>query len=141
MKTSYFGDHIRTWTVISKKKSSSPCFPISVRLAASTVFPNLTLRVKYLPTPALFEFSRLVKVQVVLPGLLHGMRFQSQEEPSRFNVVLIAFSSCLWSKEIRCANRCRKHHPSSSVSLASDRVPGLLVYGHCSFKYQNSVLD
>ena len=37
VKTFYFGDHIRTWTVISKKRSS-PCFPISVWLAASTVF-------------------------------------------------------------------------------------------------------
>ena len=49
VKTFYFGDHIRTWTVISKR--FSPCFPISVGPAASTVFPNLALRVKSLPTP------------------------------------------------------------------------------------------
>ena len=55
VKTFHFGDHIRTWTVISKKKSS-PCFPISVRPAASTVFPNLALRVKSLPTPELEPF-------------------------------------------------------------------------------------
>ena len=52
VKTFDFGDHIRTWSVISKKKSSR-CFPISVRPAASTVFPNLALRVKSLPIPAL----------------------------------------------------------------------------------------
>ena len=54
VKTFYFGDHIRTWTVISKKKKkrSSPCYPISVRPAASTVFPNLAFRVKSLLTPA-----------------------------------------------------------------------------------------
>ena len=51
VKTSYFGDHIRTWTVISKKKIF--CFPTSVRPAVSTVFPNLVLRVKSLPTPDL----------------------------------------------------------------------------------------
>ena len=51
VKTFYFGDHVRTWTVISKKRSS-PCFSISVRSAASTVFPNLALRVESLPTPA-----------------------------------------------------------------------------------------
>ena len=53
IKTYYFVDHIRTWTVISKKKKrerSLPCFPISVRPAASTVFSNLALRVKNLPT-------------------------------------------------------------------------------------------
>ena len=49
----YFGDHNRTCIVISKKKKSSPCFSISVRPAASTVFPNLDLRVKNLPTPGL----------------------------------------------------------------------------------------
>ena len=38
---------------LQKKKRSSPCFPISVRPAASTVFPNLALRVKSLPTPVL----------------------------------------------------------------------------------------
>ena len=56
VKTFYFGDDIRTWTVISKtkkKKRSSPCFSISVRPAASTVFPNLALRVKSLLTPAI----------------------------------------------------------------------------------------
>ena len=54
VKNFYFGDHIRTWTVISKKKKrSSPCFPISVRPAGSTVFLNLALRVKSLPTPDL----------------------------------------------------------------------------------------
>ena len=46
----YFGDRNRPWTVISKKKRSSPCFSISVRPAASTVFPNLDLPVKSLPT-------------------------------------------------------------------------------------------
>ena len=50
VKTFYFGDHIRTWIVILKKERSSPCFPISVRPAASTVFPNLAFRVKSLPT-------------------------------------------------------------------------------------------
>ena len=59
VKTFYFGDHIRTWTVVfkkkkKKKKRSSPCFPISVRPAASTVFSNLALRVKSLPTPGLY---------------------------------------------------------------------------------------
>ena len=51
----YFGDHIRTWTVISKKKKkrSSSCFPISVRPAASTVFPNLGPQVKSLPIPGI----------------------------------------------------------------------------------------
>ena len=57
VKNFYFGDHIRTWTVISEKKKklkrSSPCFPISERPVASTVFPNLALRVKSLPTPAI----------------------------------------------------------------------------------------
>ena len=52
VKTFYFVEHIRTWTVISKKRSS-PSFPISVRPAASTVFPNLARRVKSLPTPSL----------------------------------------------------------------------------------------
>ena len=52
VKTFHFGDHIRTWTVIFKKRSSL-CFPISVRPAASTVFPNLAFGVKSLPTPAL----------------------------------------------------------------------------------------
>ena len=52
VKTFHFGDHICTWTKISKKKSSS-CFPISLRPAASTVFPNLALGVKSLPTPDL----------------------------------------------------------------------------------------
>ena len=37
----------------SPKKSSSPCFSISVRPAASTVFPNLALRVKSLHTPGI----------------------------------------------------------------------------------------
>ena len=46
-----FGDHIRKWTVIYEKKRSSPYFPISVRPAASTFFPNVALRVKSLPTP------------------------------------------------------------------------------------------
>ena len=36
-----------------KRKRSLPCFPISVRPAASTAFPNLALRVKSLPTPGL----------------------------------------------------------------------------------------
>ena len=51
VKTFHFGDHIRTWTAISKKRfqKKRPCFPISVRPAASTVFPNLALRVKSLP--------------------------------------------------------------------------------------------
>ena len=35
------------------KKRSSPCFPISLRPAASTVFPNLALCVKSLPTPGI----------------------------------------------------------------------------------------
>ena len=61
VKTFYFGDHIRTWTVISKTKRSSPCFPISVRPAASTVFPNLALRVKSLPTPGLGLTRRVHK--------------------------------------------------------------------------------
>ena len=53
MKTFHFGNHMCTWTVISKKeKRSSPYFPISVRSTASTVFPNLALRVKSLPTSA-----------------------------------------------------------------------------------------
>ena len=45
VKTFYFEDHIRTW--------SSPWFPVSVRPAASRVFPNLALQVKSLPTPGL----------------------------------------------------------------------------------------
>ena len=53
VKTFHFGNHIRTWTVIFKKRSS-PCFPISVRPAASTVFPNLALHVKSWPTPAVY---------------------------------------------------------------------------------------
>ena len=52
VKIFYFGDHIRTWTVISKKRSL-PCFSIRVRPAASTIFPNLALRGKSLPTPDL----------------------------------------------------------------------------------------
>ena len=48
VKTFYFVDHIRTWTVISKQKRSSSYFPISVRLAALTVVPNLALRVRNL---------------------------------------------------------------------------------------------
>ena len=60
VKTFYFGDHIRTWTVISTKKRFSPCFPISVRPAASTVFPNLALRVKSLPTPDIDHFDELL---------------------------------------------------------------------------------
>ena len=53
VKNFYFGDHIRTWTVIFKKKRSSACFPISVWPVVSTVFSNLALRVKSLPTPGL----------------------------------------------------------------------------------------
>ena len=34
-------------------RALGPCFPISVRPAASTVFPNLALRAKSLPTTAL----------------------------------------------------------------------------------------
>ena len=37
---------------LQKKKRFSPCFPLSVRPAALTVFPNLALPVKSLPTPA-----------------------------------------------------------------------------------------
>ena len=64
VKTFHFGDHIRTWTVISKKKSS-PCFLISVRAAASTVFPNLAFRVKSLPTPALEGFGGMLARKIM----------------------------------------------------------------------------
>ena len=61
VKTFYFGDHIRMWTVISKKKRSLPCFTVSVRPAASTVFPNLALRAKSLPTPAVMAILVLLE--------------------------------------------------------------------------------
>ena len=38
-----------------QKKRSSLCFPLSVRPAASTVFPNLALRVKILPTSDIYQ--------------------------------------------------------------------------------------
>ena len=53
VKTFYFGDHIRTWTVISQGKVFTLCSNHSVRPAASTIFPNLALCVKSLPTPDL----------------------------------------------------------------------------------------
>ena len=64
VKTFYFGDYIRTWSYDlqkkkEKKKRSSPCFPISVRPAASTIFPNLALCLKSLPTSGLAYFSHL----------------------------------------------------------------------------------
>ena len=58
VKTFYFEDHIRMWTVISKKKGS-PCFPISVWPAASTVFPNLALHAKSLPISALCLYEEI----------------------------------------------------------------------------------
>ena len=42
-----------------REKRSSPCFPIRVRPAASTVFPNLAFRVKSLPTSDLDLQARL----------------------------------------------------------------------------------
>ena len=75
VKTFHFEDHIRTWTVISKKKKkkkkqkrSSPCFPLSVRPAASTVFPNLALREKSLFTSDVADHA--VEVTSKLPELL-----------------------------------------------------------------------
>ena len=62
VKTFHFGDHIRTWTVISKKRSS-PCFPISVRPAASIIFPNLALRVKSLPTTDVNSYLHFKQIE------------------------------------------------------------------------------
>ena len=57
VKTIYYGDHIRTWTVISKKKKKGLhlVFSFSNQRAARGVnsFPDLALRVKSLPTLAL----------------------------------------------------------------------------------------
>ena len=62
VKTFYFGDHIRMWTVISKKKKRSlPCITVSVRPATSTVFPNLALRAKSLLTPAVMAILVLLE--------------------------------------------------------------------------------
>ena len=86
-KTSYFGDHIRTWTVISKKKRSLPCFPISVRPAASTVFPNLALRVKGLPTRGLDCKNALLSSCNGL--LLHSIPHTGKLRTVTYNYVIL----------------------------------------------------
>ena len=58
-----------TRTVISEKKKEkrfSPCFPISERPAASTVFPNLALRVKSLLAPGLDSYLVCIWLQVYI---------------------------------------------------------------------------
>ena len=57
VKTFYFGDHIRTWTVISEKKKNG-CHLSNQRAARGfNSFVNLARRVKSLPTPALTCFK------------------------------------------------------------------------------------
>ena len=53
VKTFYFGDYICTWTVISNKKKVFTSFYNQRAARGFTVFPNLALRVKSLPTPGL----------------------------------------------------------------------------------------